>query len=76
MSKCHTKDGKSKCKVSTGTEEDKDYITAPVIAALNEHDPKTKWATVVTQHRERMLRGGSSLCSMLNIKGDVAQFTK
>ena len=30
----------------------------------------------VTQHRERMLRGGTSLCSMLNIKGDITKFSK
>ena len=52
MSKCHTKDSKRKRKVSTVTEENKDFITLPVTAALNEHDPKTKWATVCLQNSE------------------------
>ena len=68
MSKCHTKVGKSKCKVSTVTEEDKDYITGPVIAAINEHDPKTKWATVCLQNSEikAMIDSGSEI----NIVGE------
>ena len=33
-------------------------------------------STCVTQHRERMLRGGTSLCSMLNIKGYITKFSK
>ena len=68
MSKCHTKDGKSKRKVSTVTEEDKDYITVPVIAAINEHDPKTKWATVCLQNSEikAMIDSGSEI----NIVGE------
>ena len=64
MSKCHTKDGKSKRKVSTVTEEDKDYITVPVIAAINEHDPKMKWATVCLQNSE--INSGSEI----NIVGE------
>ena len=63
MSKCHTKDGKSKRKVSTVTEEDKDYITVPIIAAINEHDPKAKWATVRLQNSEikAMIDSGSEI---------------
>ena len=30
----------------------------------------------VTQHRERMLRGGTFLCSMLNIWGDITKSSK
>ena len=30
----------------------------------------------VTQHRERMLRGGTFLCSMLNIWGDMTKFSQ
>ena len=32
----------------------------------------------VTQHTERMLRGGGGtfLCSILNIKGDITEFSK
>ena len=30
----------------------------------------------VTQHKKRMLREGTSLCSMLTIKGDIAKFSK